>query len=788
MTKGKKAWSIIKTLVLIGLAVFLLGLVGLLSAFAYFSKDLPSPNKINMRQVAESTKIYDRTGEILLYDIHGPEKRTVVALDNISDYVKWAIIAIEDENFYSHYGIDLRAIARAFWANIRGKAIKQGGSTITQQLIKNSILTTDKTYSRKFKELILALETERKFTKDQILQMYLNEIPFGANVYGIEAAAQSFFNKSASELDLAQSAVLAALPKAPTYYSPYGSHCDELEIRQEIILRRMADLGFITQEQAQQAMDQELEFAVARDSIIAPHFVLYVKELLAQKYGEDVLQKDGLKVITTLDVKLQRIAEQTIEQYDLEQFNASNAALVSIDPKTGQVLAMVGSRDYFDTANDGNVNVCLALRQPGSSFKPFVYATAFKQGFTPENVIYDSETNFGVYGDSEYIPGNYDNKFRGPVTMRRALSSSINVPSVKTLYLAGVKESIKTASDMGITTLTDPQRYGLSLVLGGGEVKLLEETAAYGVFANDGIKHKTNLILEVKGRTGKVLEEYNNKGERVLSKQVARLITDVIRRSPRTSPSQNAYHLEGREAAAKTGTTQGYRDAWTVGYTPSLVTGVWVGNNDNSPMVKRASINIATPLWNNFMSIALADSEVENLPYPEPIEKTPYQLKQIVKIDSITGKLATEHTPANLIVEKEFYLPHSILYLIDKNDSQFESWEQGVQDWIEKHPNEIKTPPQEEDDVHTEENQPKITIEQLTADELSLKVKVEIEANFSIKQVEFFLDNELLDTDKNKPFVLNKTGLPSGEHILKIKAYDTKGNKGEFVEQVNIIE
>jgi len=792
LKKIKKNWKyseFFKIFVLLG-TVFVLGsIIAILSAFAYVAKDLPNPNQINARQITESTKIFDRTGQILLYDIHGEEQRTIISPEQIPDYIKWATVAIEDESFYKHQGIDFKAIIRAFWANLTNRTISQGGSTITQQLIKNSILSSSRTYKRKIKEIILALQTEHSFSKDQILSMYLNQIPYGSNAYGIEAAAQTFFQKNAQELNLAESALLAALPQAPTYYSPYGSHPEELRNKQTKILDKMAQLGYISQEEADQAKQTNLWFAKS-GSIKAPHFVMFVKEYLAAKYGDATLEQDGLKVITTLDMNLQNIAEEAVASANLKQFKARNAALAAIDPKTGQILAMVGSRDYFDIHNDGNVNVTIRPRQPGSSFKPFVYATAFKKGFSPETIIFDLETNFGPDGSGQnYIPQNYSEKFSGPVTMRQALACSINVASVKVLYLAGVKDSIKTAQDLGITTLTDPNRYGLSLVLGGGEITLLEETAAYGVLANDGIRHQTNPILRIEDKSGKVLEEFKPEGKRVIDKEITRLLTDVLSdneaRRPTFGPNSPLY-LGARPVAAKTGTTQEYRDAWLIGYTPSLVAGVWVGNNDNSKMQNiAAGARAAGPIWHEFMTKALANTLIEEFSKPGIMPPNNFPAEKIVKIDKISGKLATESTPAELVIEKKIRQAHSILYYINQNDPQFSRWESAVLKWASIN-NYNEPEPFEYDDIHISQNKPTLSITQTNINNQTITIQALANAPLGIKQLDFFLDNQFVGTDRYEPFSMSFFVAEPGQHIISVKAYDKVSNSSETKTEINI--
>ena len=524
--KKKKIRSKISLFLTIFSVSILLLIVIVLISFARIAKNLPTFDTLNNRQIIQSTKIFDRTGQVLLYEIHGEEKRTIIPPESIPPYIKQATIAIEDANFFEHSAFDWRALVRALFTNFIKRGIVQGGSTITQQLVKNLFLTPERTLTRKVKELILAFQMEERYSKEEILNLYLNQVPYGSNSYGIEAASQTYFNKSTKDLGLAEAALLAAIPKAPSYYSPYGSHKDELLQRKDYILERMYDLGFIDGEEKNRAQKAEFKIIPEAALIKAPHFVFMVRDYLNAKYGEEMIERMGLKIITTLDWSLQEIAERVVKEGALSNANlyqGRNAALVAQDATTGQVLALVGSKDYFAAPEpkgctpgkncqfDGNFNVASqGLRQPGSAFKPFVYITAFKKGYTPETVVFDVPTEFDTTGNPQnsYRPENYDQKFRGPVDFRHALAQSINNPAVKVLYLTGLSNAMKTAQDFGITTLTDPSRYGLSLVLGGGEVKLIDMVEGYSIFAQEGIKHQQSLILEITDAQGKILENY----------------------------------------------------------------------------------------------------------------------------------------------------------------------------------------------------------------------------------------------------------------------------------------
>ena len=786
--------------------------------------DIPDLASFAERKVAQSTKIYDRTGEVLLYDLHENIQRTVIPFDAMSRHIKNATVAIEDAEFYGHRGVRPLATFRAvFIQPLRGKGV-QGGSTITQQVIKNSVLTTEKKISRKLKEWVLAWKLEQEYSKEKILELYLNESPYGGSVYGVEEASQMFFGKSAADLSLTESAYLAALPQAPTYYSPYGNHTAELEERKNLILSQMLRYGFITEEERAEAEGETVVFAPKREQgVLAPHFVFFIEEYLENKYGKRVMEEDGLKVTTTLDYALQSKAEEIVKTYALqnaEAFNAENAGLVAIDPKTGEILVMVGSRDYFDDTIDGNFNITLAKRQPGSAFKPFVYATAFKKGYTPETVVFDVATQFQTtcpidQFDSEgecYAPTNYDNIFRGPVSLRNALAQSINIPAIKVLYLAGFADSLRTAKDLGITSLTDSSRYGLTLVLGGGEVSPLEITSAYGVFGNDGVRNPPVGVLRIEDSSGNVVEEIKRSPEQVLDAQVARLVSDVLNDNTARTPAFGAaspLYFPGRDVAVKTGTTNDYRDAWTVGYTPNIAVGAWAGNNDNSSMEKKVAGFIITPLWHAFMEEALAARPVEYFKKPAP-ENTE-NLKPILKglwqggvsyvVDTVTGKLATNFTPLETREERVVPDIHSILHWVEKEnprgpvpekpeqDPQYERWEYGVAAWIQKEGVALSaTIPTEYDDVHGPLLGPRITITSPLrgasyAAESKMTVSVQNTGTFPLSRVEYFVNGVRVGTTKNAPFLFSfvpeELGVLHENNTLTVVVYDSVQNRSE---------
>lgn len=619
--------SLLKTIISVGfrfiITIISLSLLLTSGLFLYFAKDLPQPEDFTEKKIIESTKIYDRTGQTLLYELYDEEKRTQVSLEKIPIYLQKAVIAAEDKNFYYHFGLDIKSIIRSALADIKIGRLEYGGSTISQQLIRSSYLTLEKTPTRKIREIILTLQLELRYSKDQILEWYLNQVPFGNNAYGVEAASRTYFGKSVSEISLPEAAVLAALIKKPSYLGD-PNHRAELLARKDYVLERMYQEGYITEQELKEAKQVQIHFREAKSSIIAPHFTLYVVDYLKNKYGEKFLRENGIKVYTTLDLKLQRLAEEVVSKWGErnKMFNVYNAALVAINPKNGQILAMVGSKDYFGKPEgcqpkkgclfDPKVNVATYYigRQPGSAFKPFVYATAFIKGYTDKTIVVDEPTNFGVYGGKPYRPQNYDGKFRGPVTLRTALAQSLNVPSVKVLaYLAGLEDSIKLAQDMGITTLTKPPSYyGLSLVLGGGEVKLLDMTSAYGVFANNGLKNNPVAVLRIEDKNGKIIEENNPQPIKVLDEKVAELITSILSdnkaRMPMFGPNSNLY-IPNKKVAAKSGTTQNFKDGWVIGYTKDIVVGVWTGNNNGVPMAPHPAVTIAGPIWKEFMQKAL---------------------------------------------------------------------------------------------------------------------------------------------------------------------------------------
>jgi len=668
--------------------------------FLYFIKDLPRPESFTEGIIAQSTKIYDRTGEIMLYEISGEEKRTLVPLGQIPLPLQQALIATEDKHFYEHVGFNFRSVVRALLVDLKLQKSAQGASTISQQLIRTYFLTRHKTLKRKTRELLLTLELERRYPKEKILEWYLNIIPFGSNLYGVEAASNAFFGKPVNEISTPEAAILVALVKAPSFYSPYGDNLTALLERKTFVLQNMVEDGFITEKEKQKFAVEEITLHRADTNFKAPHFVMFVKDYLETKYTLQYLQRAGLKVITTLDYALQEKAEKAVKEgvVNAAYAKTNNGALVALSPKTGELLAMVGSKDYFGTSTpkgclpgknclfDPQVNVAISKRQPGSSFKPFVYALAFYNGFTPQTHVWDVNTEFNYncpatglaekdrHGTPCYHPQNYDGLFKGQIDLKSALAQSRNLPAVKVLYLVGLKNALDFVKKFGITTLGEEKNYGLSLVLGGGEVKLLEMVLGYSVFANEGIKPQLNFIKEIKDQNGKIIEKMQLGGVKIIPQKIAREINDILAdnsaRAPMFGWNSSLFVGEEYAVAVKTGTTQEYRDAWTIGYTPNLVVGTWAGNNDNTSMTK-ASSSIAAPMWKNFMLAVLPMMERKKFTAPQ------------------------QRKTGVAVLDGQFLGNHSILYYLNKNnpldpgnsrnDSQFSNWEGAIQNWLNWH-------------------------------------------------------------------------------------------------------
>ncbi len=653
-TKSKVA-SKLSTLILFGVLFFI---VLVILSIIFFATQVPSPDALQSRDVAQATKIYDRNGD-LLYDIFQDQNRTPVKHSEVPDPVKKATISIEDKDFYKHQGFSPTGIARAFYELVLHRQVEGGGSTLTQQLVKNALLTSDRSVIRKVKELILAIEVERSYSKDQILEMYLNEIPYGGTAYGIEAASNLYFGKHAKDLDLAESSLLAGLPQRPSVYSPYGTHPELAKQRQTEVLRRMVEDGYINEKQATDARNEQLTYRTSQTEIgfKAPHFVLYVKQKLIDQYGDKLVEQGGLKVTTTLDYKLQEQAEKVVkdEVDKLKDFKVGNGAAVVLNPKNGQIIAMVGSKDYFAKDYDGNFNAVIALRQPGSATKPITYSAGMLKGYTAASTIMDVPTEFpGGANNPNYNPVNYDGQWHGPTEVRYALGNSYNIPAVKMLALVGVKNDLDLGYRMGLSTWepTDDNvnSVGLSLTLGGREVKLLDLTSAFGVLANRGIKQEPISILKVTDARGKTLFDYHDSdGVKILDEGITFIISNILSdNGARTAAfgSNSILNVPGKTVAVKTGTTDQKRDNWAVGYTPSVVVGVWVGNNDNTVMNPAIASGVtgASPIWQKIMSAALKDKADEKPNQPDNVS--------YVDVDGLMGGQPKDGSPTR----KEYFV------------------------------------------------------------------------------------------------------------------------------------
>jgi membrane peptidoglycan carboxypeptidase len=878
----------------VGIGFFLLGTVTFGGLVAILSIGLPDVSDLENLSGAQSTEIFDRD-ENLLYTIHGEENREYIPMEDINTHVINATVSIEDDEFWKHSGFDILALGRAVLAEL-GIGGPRGGSTITQQYVKNAFLSSEHSYVRKLKELILSLRVEREYDKSTILELYLNRIPYGNNAYGIQKAAEIYFNKDAKDLTLAESAILAALPQAPSRYNPYGankySHLltefseeelflrkideeSDLEIeeyirgclgqtielpdggslyikgRSDLVLDRMAILNYITEDQKTAALAemQEIEFSEFRETITHPHFVLYVKELLEDKYGKDVVEQGGLKVYTTINPDLQEYAEEvayTKGTYNESAYGANNAAVLVSDIKTGEILAMVGSRDYYNEDIDGNVNVVTRPRQPGSSFKPIVYAQAFYNSYSPASVIYDVPTKFG--SDE---PQNYDGEFEGQMSMRKALGHSRNIPAIKAYFLAGRQEKIIDLSEkIGITSLNQDHSYGYPLALGAGEVSLMEMVTAYSTFGNEGRKPELTTIVRIENANGDIIEtneeQLTTEFKEVLDPQVAFLISDIL--SDESMKIGGNLSVAGHTVAAKTGTStkENKKDAggasvapgdgWVIGYSPSIAVGVWIGNTDGAPMKLNANgHDSAGPIFKSVMTRALRNKSVETFREPPEIQhisvstasgllpgpNTPpkFVKKEVfaswaipteidqsfykVKIDSVSGLLATEHTPKEAVDD--------VLYINHKPVAPYENWAIAIINWFkedtsEKVPQEywdpnIKIafgmPPTEKDNIHTSstaKHKPEVTILEPVANSKitpgNIRVLIAYEAENGIDHVEYYINDDLEYSTKESPYtghIRLSNYLPNkSRNLLSVKVIDKMGYSAESVVEFKV--
>lgn len=825
-----KILTIFATICFVGMIVSVLGMVFL---FAWFAKDLPRPDRVQ-RVEGLSTIIYDKN-QVSLYDIYEGENRIPIKIEDIPESLKQATIAIEDRDFYKHPGLSTSGIIRSFVKLLLTRDIQGGGSTLTQQLVKNVLLTNEQSLARKVKEIILAVQIERRYSKDEILQMYLNETPYGGPAVGVEAAAQYYFGKKAQDLTFQESVFLAGVPQLPGVYNPLAGRDPTAYIwRTEQVLRRMREDGYITPKAEEDAKAQlaTMSFGKKDQGIKAPHFVAYVREQLVKQFGEELVESGGLRVTTTLDWTLQEKTQQIVkEEVDkLKSLRVSNGAAVILSPKTGEILSMVGSKDYHATDSGGyqfNV-VTQGLRQPGSAIKPIAYAAALQRGYTPATVIMDVDTKYpsGEANKPEYNPKNYDLKYRGPMTLRNALGNSINTIAVKITALVGVKDILRLAYDMGLSTLeptqTNLSRFGLSIALGGGEVRMIELADAFGVFATEGNRVEPYAITKVEDINGKVLfERRPPQPQRVLSPETAFLISHIL--SDNTARREvfgerSLLVVPGKTVAVKTGTTDDKRDNWTVGYTPSVVVATWVGNNDNSPMHPSLASGItgASPIWNKIMKELLKDGKDEPFVKPESVIE--------VEIDALTGGLPVEGQSKR----KELFLkgtePKSISPIIkkvkvsikDENKlanpidiakSEFKEktfyvfteqdpistdgknrWQEGINAWIDSQSDSRYKVPRD-----TAEASDAITLvikepgDKGRINEKKVRVTAEATALKDVQKMEIFLDGTLIKDNSGKS-ISEEIDVTDGQHTIKVKATDVEGKSAERNVRIGVNE
>jgi len=807
---------------LAALLIVVVGILGFFGLITFFSRDLPQPGQVVRRQ-GFSTKIFAREGE-LLYDLFSDQRRTPVSIENIPLVVQQATVAIEDKDFYTHQGFDILTLGRLPY-NLLFRQRVVGGSTLTQQLVKNVLLTNERTINRKVKELVLALQIERTFTKDQILEMYLNEAPYGGTAWGIAAAAETYFDKSINELSLAEAAVLAGLPQRPSAYSPLLGKTDDRgrllwQIRAQAVLRRMLEDNLISGQEHDQALASldELEFRQNAVNINAPHFVFYVQDQLEEMFGQQVVEQGGLQVITSLDMDLQQKSQQIVAEEigKVEDFNISNGAAMVVDPLTGEILVMVGSKDFFSDQIDGQFNVAVnGLRQPGSSIKPVTYAGLLMAGYTPAQVLVDAQTVFAVNPeDKAYQPNNYDGQFRGPVSIRNALGSSINVPAVKALAILGIEDFLDLAFRLGFSTLEPTpenfRRLGLSVTLGGGEVHLIDTVTAYSSFANGGTKVEPVAILKVTDLDGNVLFEHRpTQGQRVVPEEVAFLINHILSDNNARLLAFGANSLlnTGRPIAVKTGTTNDQRDNWTIGWSQQVMVGAWVGNNDNSPMTRVASgITGASPIWRRIMFEALeAGYQAPDWQRPDTIEE--------VQVDAISGYPAHDdfasrselvikgtqpglpdpvHTKLEvcrdqpdrlatraLIASGEFDRREFIVLAEDDPYSQdgVNRWQAAIDAWISGQSDDHYRVPTEfcgdQSEIFIKLKEPDDKEE---FDDNDILVEVEADSADGIDKIEIVVDDVIIDTVSDHRYKAT-VNLSSGQHTVYAKTKSRSGKE-----------
>ncbi|MCC6711091.1 MAG: transglycosylase domain-containing protein [Candidatus Pacebacteria bacterium] len=813
-----------KLLAQLSVVAVVVGIISFIGLFIWYSKDLPKPGEV-IRRDGFSTKIFDREGQ-LLYDLYDTERRNPITLDQLPETLKQATVAIEDKDFYKHSGFDFLTVVRIPYNMVFRQRVV-GGSTLTQQLVKNALLTNERTLSRKFKELVLSIQIERTFTKDQILEMYLNEAPYGGTAWGVGTAAELYFSKPVSELSLIESAFLAGLPQRPSVYSPFSGKKDAdgipyWKIRTESVLRAMEKNGYITKLQMEESIAglDSLAFNSTDTDIKAPHFVFYVRDQLEEMFGIDLVEKGGLKVTTTLNLKLHDQAQNIVaeEVESVETYNITNGATVVMDPRTGEILSMVGSKDFFDKDIDGQFNVAAdGLRQPGSSIKPITYLSLFRRGYSPATMLADVETVFKPNESAdEYKPKNYDGQFRGPVSLRNSLGSSLNIPAVKGVAIVGVKEFLQTAYDLGFNTLepTDDnmKRFGLAVTLGGAEVHLLDTVTAYSAFANGGLKVEPVSILKVEDKDGKTIYEHKSvAGPRVISEGEAFLINDVLsdNNARLLAFGPNSLLNTGRAIAVKTGTTNDQRDNWTIGWSQEVIVGTWVGNNDNSPMTKVASgVTGASPIWRRVIFAALdmgygtpawvMPADVEQVEvdaisgyraHDEFPSRTDYFLKGTVPVlpDPIhaklkvcngdEGKLATEaKISAGDFKEREF--------IILKESDPFSQdgvnrWQDGINAWVGgQDDSRYKVPTEycgDTNEVFVKITKPE---NEKSYDDTNIEVHIDAGSDAGIDRIEIYLDGEKKEVINDRKY-RGWLNFPTGKHELYAKAFSRDGKEAK---------
>jgi len=804
--------------VFLGLVVF--GIVSFFGLFLWFSRDLPKPGQI-VRREGYSTRIFDRNG-VLLYDLFDTERRSPIEISQVPDHLKKAVVAIEDKDFYKHQGFDVLTILRIPY-NIVMRQRVVGGSTLTQQLVKNVLLNNDRTISRKFKELVLAVQIERTFSKDQILEMYLNEAPYGGTAWGVGTAAEIYFNKKIADVNVAEAVVLAGLPQRPSVYSPFSGKHDENDVpywkvRAYGVCAAMKRDGYMTEIVYQQTLKDldAIVFQKAGTDIKAPHFVFYVKDQLEKIYGADLVEQGGLQVTTSLDLAIQEASQQIVaEEIDkIKDLNITNGSAMVMNPKTGEILAMIGSKDYFDQTIDGQFNVAAnGLRQPGSSIKPVTYLGMFQRGYTPSSMLVDAETSFTPNTiDKPYEPKNYDGKFHGPVSLRNSLGSSLNIPAVKSLAIVGVKPFLQQAYDMGFETLapTDAnmKRFGLAVTLGGGEVHLIDTTTAYSSFANGGLRVEPVSVLKVLDRTGKVIfEQKQVPGRRVMSPEESFLINNVLSDNNARLMAFGANSLlnTGKAVAVKTGTTNDQKDNWTIGWSQEIMVGTWVGNSNNTPMKRVASgITGASPIWRRILNMTfekgykapdweipagiekvLVDSlsgypEHDGYPTREEyvikgsVPASPDPIHTKLKLCRGENKLATEAR----IAAGDFDEREGVILKEADPVSQdgINRWQLGIDNWINgQDDSRFKVPTEycgSSSDVFVKLSQPN---NETKYNETDIEVKIESDSGDGIEKIELWVDGSLRETINSHSYS-GKVNLPAGQHELYAKA-KTRGGK-----------